>query len=104
MWYFQQMLKDVHSMKEVEAPAGCAARRLRDNVRILQVEGIETEAASGDWEPDLIARRRVDGRQHLLVCECKSNGQPRYARSALLELLNYVAQRAPLATPIFIAP
>lgn len=104
MWYFQQMLKDAHSMKEVETRAAEALRRLLDNVPILQVEGIETEAVSGDWEPDMIARLLVDGRQHMLVCECKSNGQPRYARSALLELLNYVAQRAPLATPIFIAP
>jgi hypothetical protein len=33
----------------------------------------------------LIARLLVDGRQHMLICEYKSNGQPRYARSALLE-------------------
>lgn len=91
-------------MKEAEAHAGEALRRLLEKIPILQVEGIEAEAVSGDWEPDLIARLLVDGRQHLLICEYKSNGQPRYARSALLELRNYVAQRAPQATPIFIAP
>ena len=104
MWYFQQMLKDAHSMKEAEARAGAALRRLLENIPILQVEGIDTDALSSDWEPDLTVRLRVDERQYLLVCEYKSNGQPRYARSALLELLNYVAQRAPQATPIFIAP
>lgn len=98
------MLKDPHSMKEVVTHAAEALRRLLDNVPILQVEGMETEVVSGDWAPDMIARLRVGRRQHLLVCACKSNGQPRYARSALLELLNYVAQRAPLATPLFIAP
>jgi Transcriptional regulator, AbiEi antitoxin, Type IV TA system len=104
MWYFQRMLKGLHPMKEAEARAGEALRGLLEKIPILQVEGIDAEAVSGDWEPDLIARLLVDGRQHLLVCEYKSNGQPRFARSAMLELRNYVAQRAPEATPVFIAP
>ncbi|MDH1521002.1 MULTISPECIES: type IV toxin-antitoxin system AbiEi family antitoxin [Achromobacter] len=98
------MLKDAKSMKDAEARAGEALRHLLERIPILQIEGIEAEAVSDDWEPDLIARLLVDGRQHLLICEYKSNGQPRYARSALLELRNYVAQRAPEATPVFIAP
>jgi hypothetical protein len=104
MWYFQGMLKEPYSLKEAEARAGEALRGLLEKIPILQVEGIDAEAVSGDWEPDLIARLLVDGRQHLLICEYKSNGQPRYARSALLELRNYVAHRAPEATPVFIAP
>ncbi|HBK56042.1 MAG TPA: hypothetical protein DDZ76_07135 [Xanthomonadales bacterium] len=91
-------------MKEAEARAGEALRGLLEKIPILQIEGIKAEAVSGDWQPDLIARLLVDGRQHLLICGYKSNGQPRYARSALLELRNYVAQRAPQATPVFIAP
>ena len=98
------MLKDDHSMKEAEARAGEALRRLLERIPSLQIESIETEAVSGDWEPDLVARLFVDGRRHLLICEYKSNGQPRYARSALLELRNYIAERAPEATPVFIAP
>jgi hypothetical protein len=104
MWYFQHMLKNANSMKEAEARAGEALRRLLENIPILQIRGIEAEAVSGDWEPDLIARLLVDGRPHTLICEYKSNGQPRFARSALLELWNYVAQKAPNATPIFMAP
>ena len=104
IWYFQLMLKEPDSMKNAESRAGEALRRLLEKIPILQIEGMEAEAVSGDWKPDLIARLRVDGQQHLLICEYKSNGQPRYARSALLELRNYVAQRAPQATPIFIAP
>lgn len=91
-------------MKESEARAGEALRQLLEKIPILQIEGIEVEAMSGDWKPDLTARLLVDGRRHLLICEYKSNGQPRYARSALLELRNYIAQRAPEATPVFIAP
>lgn len=98
------MLKSSNSMKDTETRAAEALRDLLEKVPILRVEGIDAEVMSGDWRPDLIARLRVDGRPHLLICEYKSNGQPRYARSALLELRNYVAHRAPKATPVFIAP
>ena len=98
------MLKEPNTQKEAEARAYKALRGLLEKIPILQVEGIEAEAVSGDWEPDLIARLLVDGRPHLLICEYKSNGQPRHARSAVLELRNYVAHRAPQATPVFIAP
>lgn len=91
-------------MKVAESRAGEALRQLLGNVPILRVEGIEAQTMSGDWAPDLIARLLVDGRQHVLICAYKSNGQPRHARSALLELRNYVDHRAPQATPIFIAP
>jgi hypothetical protein len=98
------MLKEANWMKESEVRAGGALREVLEKIQILQVEGINAEVMSGDWEPDLIARLLVDGRPHLLICEYKSNGQPRYARSALLELRNYVTHRAPAATPVFIAP
>jgi hypothetical protein len=98
------MLKRPYATKVSEARAGEALRGLLENIPMLQVEGIDAEPASGDWEPDFIARLLVDGRQHLLICAYQSNGQPRYARSALLELRNYVANRVPEATPVFIAP
>jgi len=91
-------------VKEIDARVSEALREVLEKIPILQVEGIEAEAMSGDWEPDLIARLLVDGRPHLLICEYESNGQPRYARSALLELRNYVAHRVPAATPVLIAP
>ncbi|CAB3634166.1 hypothetical protein LMG26845_01393 [Achromobacter insuavis] len=92
-------------MKASEARAGEALRLVLEKIPILQIEGIEAEALSGgDWEPDLTARLLVNGQRHLLICEYKSNGQPRHARSALLELRNYIAERAPEATPVFIAP
>lgn len=98
------MLKVARLMKEAEARAGEALRRLLENVPILQVESIDAEAVSGNWRPDLTARLLVGGRPHLLICEYKSSGQPRYARSALLELQNYVAHRSLKATPVFLAP
>lgn len=99
------MMKDTNPMKASEARAGEALRLVLEKIPILQIEGIEAEALSGgDWEPDLTARLLVNGQRHLLICEYKSNGQPRHARSALLELRNYIAERAPEATPVFIAP
>lgn len=91
-------------MKDAEGHASEALRGLLEKIPIIRVEGIGAEAVSGDWKPDLIARLQVDGQPHLLICGYTSNGQPRYARSALLELRNYVAQRAPAATPVYIAP
>ena len=101
---FSIMLKYAHEMKEAEIHASEALRRLLTSVPIVHIVGIEAEAEPGDWEPDLIARLRVGGRQHTLVCEYNSNGQPRYARPALLELRDYVMHKAPRATPVFIAP
>lgn len=98
------MLKIVKTPKKTDARAVEALRRLLEKIPILSVEAIDTEPAYGDWEPHLIVRLLVDGRPHLLICEYRSNGQPRYARSALLELQNYLAHRAPQATPVFIAP
>jgi hypothetical protein len=50
------MLKDQFLMKKTEAHAGKALRELLEKIPILQVKGIVTEAASGDWEPNLLAR------------------------------------------------
>jgi hypothetical protein len=102
------MLKYTDSVKEAGARIGEGLRRLLEKVPTLQIEGVEAGAGagavSGDWEPDFIARLLVGGRRYPLICEYRSNGQPRYARSALLELRNYIAQQAPEATPVFIAP
>lgn len=91
-------------MKSTEAHAGDALRALLEKIPILKVVSIDTDGMSNAWEPNLIARLLVGGQPHMLICEFKSNGQPRYARSALLELRNYITHRAPQATPVFIAP
>lgn len=91
-------------MKSNELHAVEALRELLEKIPILQVKGVDTQIASGDWVPDWIARLLVDGKPHQLVCEYKTNAQPRHARTALLELRNYVAHHAPQATPVFIAP
>jgi len=100
------MLKLSRSLKETETLASAALRGLLEKVPALRIEGIEadTMAANAGPGPDFIARLFFDGRKHLLICDYKSNGQPRYARSAMLELRNYLAHRASDATPVFMAP
>ncbi len=91
-------------MKGAVARAGEVLHRLLERVPILRIESIEPEAVSGEWEADLIARLLVDRRRYLLVCDYKTSGQPRYARSALRALQSCIGHRAPEATPVFIAP
>ncbi len=91
-------------MKVTETRAGEALRQVLEKIPIVEIEGIEYEAGSGHWKPDVVALLRVDGRQYQLICEFKSNGQPRYARAALLQLREYVALSAPEAHPVFMAP
>lgn len=98
------MLKSAKNLKPEEARAHELLRGLLERIPILHIKGIDAGHASGDREPDWIVRLLVDGQAHQLVCEVKSNGQPRHARSALLQLRNHIAHRAPLATPVFIAP
>lgn len=78
-------------MKNAVPRAGEVLRQLLETIPIIQVESIEAQATSGDWEPDLMARLIVDGRKHVIVCAYKPSGQPRYFRSTLLELRNYLA-------------
>jgi len=100
---FQQTLKYMISLKTIDIRPEDALRKLLETIPVIQIDSIEHEAVSSQGVPDLIARLLVAGRPHLLICAYKSNGQPRHARSALLELRDYVMQRAD-ATPVFMAP
>jgi hypothetical protein len=98
------MLKSSHSLKDTEARAEEALRQLLASIPVVAMKGVEHGGATTERRPDLLARIKVAGRAHQLVCEVRSSGQPRYARAALLELGEYAMQRHPQAVPIFIAP
>ena len=51
-----------------------------------------------------MAQINVSGKPHTLLYQCKSNGQPRYVRTALLQLREYVSRLGKNVTPILIAP
>ncbi len=54
--------------------------------------------------PDLTVQFDVSGARHVLLCEVKSNAQPRHVRPALLQLREYAAQYPNGALPVLIAP
>jgi len=91
-------------MKELVDQAAGALRALITQVPAIRLEDVEIEPRAHDRNVDILAHINVSDRPHVLVCEVKSNGQPRHVRAALLQLRNYAAHLGEDATPIFIAP
>lgn len=104
MWYFQRMMKMPESVKELELRAAGALRELLAEVPTLRLDDVKLEQSQLDRPIDILARLKANDRPHMLVCEVKSNGQPRHVRAALLQLRNYVAHLGDDAVPVFIAP
>jgi hypothetical protein len=96
------MLKYPQPMKELEQKAAGALKALIAQVSVIRLEDVQV--GPGDREVGILARIKVSDQPHLLVCEVKSNGQPRHVRAALLQLRKYAAHFGKDATPIFIAP
>ncbi|WP_231986126.1 type IV toxin-antitoxin system AbiEi family antitoxin [Pseudomonas asplenii] len=101
--YFQQMMKNTDPVK-IEQLAADALRRILAQVPAIGRLNIRNAIKGGEREIDLIADIEVFGQRHTLIAEVKSNGQPRYVRSALLQLQEYMRRRAEPATPVLIAP
>jgi hypothetical protein len=100
------MLKMHESMKEkeFETRAAEALRDLLGQVSVVKLKDIDLEPSGPDAGVDIVAQLDVSGKRHTLVCECKTNGQPRHIRTALLQLRNYVSHFGKNATPVLIVP
>jgi hypothetical protein len=99
------VLKQHESVKELESKAATAIRDLVAEVPTIRIDDLRLGSqVSANREIDMLARIQVHGRPHILVCEVKSNGQPRNVRAALLQLRNYVAHLGSEAIPVFISP
>lgn len=98
------MVKARESVKELEDRAAVALRELMAEVPAVRLENVEVEPVAPDRGVDILAHLNVYDRPHTLICEVKSNGQPRNVRAALLQLRNYVAHLGQDAIPMFIAP
>lgn len=98
------MLKSIEPVKELEKRASEALRAMLAQVPIIEVQRMDLGQVSGERDVDFLVSITVSGRPRKLVCEVKSNGQPRYVRTALLELRNYIAHHGSDITPILIAP
>lgn len=95
------MMKTADSVK-IEQQAADALRSIL--AEVPAIDWLEVRNVAKEDEIDLIAHIEVFGHRHTLVAEVKSSGQPRYVRSALLQLQEYVKHRADPVTPVFIAP
>jgi hypothetical protein len=97
------MLKSVQNEFELERAAAERLRQLVVNVPAIHDVDVEFEVGPSDHKLDFALRFKVGDRDHTLICEVKSNGQPRYVRGAIHQL-SYVQGSFPLATPVFVAP
>jgi hypothetical protein len=98
------MLKKADSLKAFERDAAIALESILKEIPIITIEKVELRPSMGRNEIDVLVRLTAANRPHVLACEVKSNGQPRYVRDGLLQLRNYIEHSNLQATPIFIAP
>jgi hypothetical protein len=98
------MLKMVDSVKSVDARAIEALKAVLGQIPAIKLKGIKLEPQSPDAQIDVLVRLIISGKRHVLACEVKSDGQPRFVRLGLLQLRNYIAHLGNDATPVLIAP
>lgn len=100
------MLKARESMKEkeFETRATDALRNLLGQVPAIKFKDFKLEPSGPDPGVDFVAQVNISGKSHTLIGQCKSNGQPRHVRTALLQLRDYVSRLGKNTTPILIAP
>ena len=99
------MLKIGLPVKESEARAADVLQALLAQIPAIKLKKLESESQKKvDSGIDFVAHVDVSGKPHLLVCELKMNGQPRYVRNGIHELQNYIANLREPATPVLIAP
>jgi len=87
---------------EVEKKAEEALRALLGEVPFLKTR-IKRMAADDDSQIDLVADLQVSGSPKKLIIECKSTGEPRFVRDAILRL-DRGRRNDPDAYPVFMAP
>lgn len=98
------MLKVTDSVNDLERRASEALLALLKQVPAVAVEEIEHSLSGPPPNIDVLARISASGQPHVLVCEVKANGQPRFVRSALLQLRAHLAQLGKNTTAVLIAP
>ena len=99
------MLKNTDGLKETDL-----IRKAEDSLRkcLLPLPFVESisfdqgSASSGEG-PDFIAQLAIAERQKTIIGEVKNQGQPRFARAAVNQLLRYRPQ-FPNGYPVFTAP
>lgn len=98
------MLNDRTIEASLVTQAVYALRTLLERVPSIVIGKVEIEPPSTADRADIIAHLTVLGRSHILICELKANGQPRYVKMALLQLEAATRRLGESATPVIVAP
>ena len=98
------MLKETESLKALIQGAAQSLQELLEQVPAVRVGQMEVEPRQGGNTVDLLVHVEVQNQRRVLVCEVKSNGQPRNVRMALHQLLSFAANLEKEAVPVLIAP
>lgn len=99
------MLKGIHLMKmqDLEKKAWEALVQCLAEVPFLDLGETLTAPIPESGQPDFLMRVRAGKEEKILLVEVKNNGQPRYVREAVNQLLRYKSHYQD-AYGIFIAP
>jgi hypothetical protein len=99
------MLKYTYILKpdELVSKAEGKLREALESLPLIESISFETEIAPVPGGPAFIARLGTSRGQRTIIGEVKSQGQPRFARAAINQLLR-LRQQYPNAYPIFVAP
>lgn len=86
------MLKSYETMKETEIEAVEAVCALLSKIPVLEIKSVKREARIDQRRiVDGVIQLQNDGRELAIIIEVKGRGQPRYVRSAIYQLRDYVA-------------
>ncbi|MEE9530391.1 MAG: type IV toxin-antitoxin system AbiEi family antitoxin [Syntrophobacteria bacterium] len=80
-----------------------AVKACLDGVPFIKIQEISKEVARGDVQADLFVKLASPSGTRNLILETKTNGQPRFAREAISQLLRY-REVLPGAYGVFLAP
>lgn len=98
------MLKDQESHAPLERRAAERLRELVSSVPAIHDVEIEHQVGPTGHAVDFAVSLTVGDQRHLLVCEVKSSGQPRYVRDAIRQLSFVQGSFAMGSTSVFMAP
>ncbi len=98
------MLKFLDPVKTLETEAASTLESVLRLIPTIKLRELRQQKWVPDGGADLIAKVDAAGETHLLICEVKRNGQPRYVRDAIYRLKSYVSELGKPATPVLIAP
>jgi hypothetical protein len=89
----------INNLKEISKEALLEYIR---KIPFLEVKEVDLNPTDNDGRPDLVVTLQQEGKVKFVVVEVKNNGEPRYARQAINQLLRYINSSSEYG--VFIAP